>query len=142
MKLGALEKVAADTEAATRMIVVDPDSRQVLKCADGKECYIDFLSVDSETGRRLERQRTTAQLAKLRSGRNRRAEEEDADMIKLQAETCAALATGWYFGDDADPFSKDAALDLFSNPKYAWLRRDSFVYVNETANFIKSSSKT
>lgn len=138
MKLGVLEAVATQVESAARMTVVDPDER-VLIDADGKECWIDFLSADSEAGRKVERSRNRAQFARARSGRNT---DIDDDPVEVQVEILTALATGWYFGPDADPFSKAAAKALFADPEYAWLRKRSYTFVYSAANFIKRSSKT
>lgn len=139
MKLGALEKIAADVETSARMTVIDPDTQMPLKDADGAECYIEFLSIDSAAGRNLDRARGHAVMRKMRSGRN--LADDDEDPLEQQVDTLVALATGWHFGD-ADPFSPDVARRLFSDPQYAWLRRQGYIFVYNTANFIKRSSKS
>ena len=136
LNLGALAALAADSDKPQRMTVIDPDTQKPLKDDDGKECWIEFISVDSEVGRRLERERTGAQLRKMRSGRNR---QDDEDFVEQQVEALTALATGWWFG--GSPFSKDAAGELFAHRQYAWLRKQAWGFVNNEANFMMGSSK-
>lgn len=139
MKLGAISALAADTSGAQRMTVINLETQLPLKAGD-KECYVELLSVDSEVGRKLDRDKSLANVRKLRSGRN--LVDEDADPIKQQVDDLAALTVGWYFGEDAEAFSPEAARTLYGDPAYAWLRRQVFVFVNDTANFMKSSSTT
>lgn len=138
MKLGALEKLATDTATPARMTVIDMDTDRPLLGADGKECYIEFLPIDSDAGRRLDRERAVAGRRKIVSGRNR---QDDDDPVEQQIETVVTLATGWNFGPDSEQFSKKAAQELFANPEFGWLMRQSWTFVYTAANFIKSSSK-
>lgn len=138
-KLGALASVAANVAAPSRMVVMNADTDRPLLDSEKKECFIDFYSVDSEAGRKLDRMRGVALMRKMRSGRNRI--DEDDDPIEQQVEMLATLAAGWNFGPDAEPFSKEAATALFSNPEFSWLRKQAAVFVNVEANFIKGSSK-
>lgn len=138
-KLGALASVVADVVAPARMVVINADTDRPLLDSEGKQCYIDFYSVDSEQGRTLDRARNKAMMRKMRSGRNR--VDDDEDPLDNQVETLATLAAGWNFGPDAEAFSKDAASALFSNPEFSWLRRQAIVFVNAEANFIKGLAK-
>lgn len=135
MKLGTLSALATDVQSAARMTVVD-HNEVTLKDADGNECYIEFVSADSEDGRKIERARNAAQLTRLRNGRS-----IDDDPVETQVELLTALARGWSFGPDADPFTKDAARSLFADPEYAWLRKRAYTFVYSAANFTKSASK-
>ena len=139
MKLGKLSASALDTEHSAQMHIVDPDSGRTLCDDDGNECYIEFMAIDSSIGRKLERDRSVAQMRKLRSGRNT---DLDDDPVDVQVETLTALATGWYFGRDADEFSKTAAKTLFNDPAYAWLRKQAYTFVYTSGNFIRRSSTT
>jgi hypothetical protein len=148
LKLGALAAVATDVSAPSRMTVIDADTQRPLTAIDGKdegerpilkECYIDFMSIDSEAGRKLDRVRNAAAFRKARSGRNI---VDDEDPVDVQVETLTALTTGWYFGPDAEVFTSAAARELFANPEYAWLRKQGYVFVHSEANFIKRSSTT
>lgn len=139
LKLGALTSAATDVTAPARMVVIDADTQRPLTDAKGNECYIDFLSIDSEVGRALDRARSQAAFRKMRSGRNTT---ENEDPVETQVETLTALAKDWFFGEDADKFSPEAAKELFSTPEYAWLRKQAYVFVHAEANFIKRSSKT
>lgn len=139
LKLGALARAEVDVTTPARMTVIDADTQRALTDTKGKECYIDFLSIDSEAGRKLDRARSAAAFRKMRSGRN---QIENEDPVETQVETLAALATGWYFGEDADVFSPDKAKELFATPEYAWLRKQAYVFIHAEANFIKRSSTT
>lgn len=139
IKLGALAGVGADVDAPARMVVIHPDSQKVLLDSSGAECFIEFLSPDSEVGRKLDRARGVAAMRRARSGRNR--VDDDEDPVDIQIDTLTALATAWNFGPDADAFSADAARSLFSDPAFAWLRKQAYVFVYAEANFIKRSSK-
>ena len=142
LKLGALATVAADVGKPARMTVINIDTEKPLMDGageDAKPCYIEFYSIDSERGRKIDRERNLAAVRKMRSGRNR---QDDEDPVDLQVETLAALAADWYFGADADAFTPEAARALFADPEYAWLRKQAYVFVYSEANFIKRSSKS
>ncbi len=149
-KLGALAGKTLDVTTPARMTLIDVETERPMMAETGEldanqkpviaECYIDFMSPDSEAGRKLDRIRTSAAFRKMRSGRNRI--DDDDDPIDLQVETLCALATGWFFGHDADSFSKEAAATLFGDPEFAWLRKKAYTFVYAEINFIKRSSKS
>lgn len=136
MNLGALKTLAVNVNHAARMTVIDVATQMPLKDQNGNDCYIEFLSVDSEIGRKIELDRSRAQVRKMRANKN-----IDDDPIEVQVEMLTALATGWSFGDGADPFTKEGARALFSDQEYAWLRKQAYVFVYTEANFFKTSSK-
>jgi hypothetical protein len=135
---GVLSQLAADASRPSRMTVINPDTEQALRDGNGEECWIEFLSIDSEAGRKIERLRQGTLLRRMRSGRTRL---EDEDPIEYQADMLTALCTGWNLGSEAR-FSSGAARDLFSSPEFGWLRRQCWVYVGSEANFIRRSSRT
>lgn len=151
-KFGAL---AVDTQAKSRMPIILPGEIDPLTDdangpdKPGNEAYIEFLPWDSDPGRAFDRKKNAEAVRKgfrQRSKAELRTEAENADVIAEQAERLAVLVTGWYLvGPDRKvidvPFSVENALDLFSSPETAWLRRQSFVYVANEGNFMMSSSK-
>jgi hypothetical protein len=145
-KFGAL---AVDTQAKARMPIILPGEIDPIADESGAEAYIEFLPWDSDPGRAYDRSKNVEAVRKgfrQRSKAELRAEAENEDVIADQAERLSVLATGWHLvGPDRKvidiPFSKENALDLFSSPETAWLRRQAFVYVANEANFMKGSSK-
>lgn len=133
----------------SRMSIILPGEVDPLLDVDGNEAYIDFLPWDSEPGRRLdqEQQRELAKKGfRQRSRAEMRADAENIDLIKDQAERLAALATGWHLVDvDRSvidvPFSGANALELFMEPTLGWLRRQAWIYVSSEQNFMLRSSK-
>jgi len=145
-KFGSL---SVDTASKSKMPIILPGEIDPVQDESGKEGYIEFLPWDSEPGRAIDRQRNVEAVRKgfrQRSRAELRAEAEGEDQIDLQAERLAALATGWHLvGADRQvidvEFSPSNALELFKSPETAWLRRQSWVYVANEANFMKNSSK-
>ena len=139
------------TDKPSRMTIIAPGEVDPLIDEKGNEAYIDFLPWDSEAGRRFDQEQQRELVRKnfkQRSRTEQRADLENADNTRLQAERLAALATGWYLLDfDGKPlpdmeFSKATALELFSAPALGWLHRQSWVFVGNERNFMRRSSKT
>jgi len=139
------------TDKPSRMTIIAPGEVDPLIDEKGTEAYIDFLPWDSEAGRRFEQDQQRELVRKnfkQRSRAEQRADVENLDQTRVQAEKLAALATGWYLLDfDGKPledmdFSKATALELFSAPALGWLHRQSWVFVSNERNFMKRSSKT
>lgn len=142
--------LGVNTSASARMEIILPGEIDPLTDKAGKVAYIEFLPWDSEPGRAYDRRKTTEAVRKgfrQKSRAELRAEAENEDMAADQAERLSVLAVGWHLvGADKDvidiKFSADDALELFSDPATAWLRRQAWVYVANEANFMTSSSKT
>lgn len=142
--------LSVDVEASFRMPIILPDTIEPLKDVDGNESYIAFLAWDSEEGRKLDKIQTRDNIRRGFRQRSRAellAEAEKEDPIETQVDRLTALATGWHLVNPDKtvidlPFSKEAARKLFANPKTAWLRRQAWTWVNNEANFMRSSSKT
>ena len=139
------------TDKPSRMTIIAPGEVDPLIDENGTEAYIDFLPWDSEAGRKFEQDQQRENVRKgfrQRSRAELRADMENVDQTRLQAERLAALATGWYLLDfDGKPlpdmdFSKATALELFSAPALGWLHRQSWVFVGNERNFMPRSSKT
>jgi hypothetical protein len=143
-------KLGIETDKPSRMPIVPPGDVDPLVDENGTEAFIEFLSWDSEPGRKFDQELQRDAVRKGFRQRSRaeiRAEAETADFIKDQADRLTVLATGWHLVDldrkaiDV-PFTKDDARELFMAPEMAWLRRQAWAYVGNEANFMRRSSKT
>jgi len=145
-KFGSL---SVDTASKSKMPIILPGEIDPVQDEAGKEGYIEFLPWDSEPGRAFDRKQNSQARRngfRQRSRAELLAEAESTDIVVEQAERLAALATGWHLvGADRQvidvEFSPSNALELFKSPETAWLRRQSWVYVANEANFMKNSSK-
>lgn len=145
LNFGLLE---VDVSATSKMPLVLPGEVDPVVDEQGQEGYLEFLPWDSEEGRKVERdmQRTNVRKGfRLKSAAELRREAEDEDPVDDQVKRIVALITGWHLvGPDKKvidvAFSKDNAVELFSSPKMAWLRRRAFTYINNERNFMKSGS--
>src|SRR4029077_870505 len=129
MMNGKFGKLGVATDKPSRMQIVLPGELDPLVDEDGAEAYIEFLPGDSEPGRKFDQEQQREQVRKgfrQRSRADLRAEAENTDLIKDQADRLAVLATGWHLVDiDRQPidtpFSKADALELFMSPALGWL---------------------
>lgn len=139
---GKFGGLSANISDAFKMPIISPVTDAPLKDKDGKEAFIELLSADSDIGRRIDRERTTALTKRQLRGKIAGAAD---NAIEQNYATIASLTRGWYLLDLAGnpidvAFSEQNALELYSSPETAWIYRQAFVAVNEVANFIKSSS--
>lgn len=145
-KFGSL---CVDTASKSKMPIILPGEIDPVKDLNGQEGYVEFLPWDSEPGRAFDRKKNSTTIRngfRQRSRAELLAEAENQDLAAEQAERLAALATGWHLvGADRQvidvDFTPENALELFKSPETAWLRRQSWVYVGNEANFMKNSSK-
>lgn len=148
-ELDALDALAVNVSEPSRMSIIWPGEIDPIVDAEGKEAYLEFLPWDSDANRAFDRQNHVNGVRKgfrQRSQAELRKEAEEEDPVEDQVERLVVLVCGWYLvGPNKQPinvsFSKDNARKLFSNPKFAWLRRRSFAYVVNEKNFMKGSSK-
>lgn len=145
MSLDALSALEADIEKPSRMPIIDGRTDKPFVDKDGKEAYLDILAPDSEQARRVDLARNRQTMRRLRSGRNRIADDEN--YIEEQVEKIAAVTVGWYLvspsGNPVDlPWSPDTAKKLFGNPKMGWLLRQAVVWHNNEANFLQTNSNS
>jgi hypothetical protein len=146
-KFGGL---AVDVASTSRMEIILPGEIDPVADDAGNVGYIEFLPWDSEPGRAFDREQNKEVVRKGFRQPSRavlRAEAENTDVVLEQAKRLSVLAVGWRLvGADRKvidvPFSKDNALELFSDATTAWLRRQAWVYVGNEANFMKRSSQT
>ena len=121
---GKFGHLGVATDKPSRMPIILPGEIDPLVDEDGNEAYIDFLPWDSEPGRKFDQEQQRELVRKgfrQRSRAELRADAENIDQIKDQAERLAVLATGWHLVDldrkpIDTPFSKANALELFTAP--------------------------
>jgi hypothetical protein len=136
--------LAANISEPFRMTIINPLSDDVLRDSEGQEAYVEFMSADSEAGRKIDRLQSLQAVRKLRSGRNLMDEE---DLTEAQIDKLVALTVAWYLVDldgraiDV-PYSVENARELWRAAELAWLRRQAWVFVNTAGNFIKRPPKT
>lgn len=142
-KFGAL---AANVSQGFKVVLIDPLTDLPIKDASGKEAFVEVLSADSEKGRAFENER--AKQFNRRMMRGRAAQEEGEDQRQNNIAKLAALTASWHLVDPATksvidvPCSEANATELYSEPGMGWLFMQAWLGANETANFIKRSSKT
>jgi hypothetical protein len=149
MMNGKFGNLGVEIDKPSRMPIVLPGEIDALVDENGAEAYIEFLPWDSEPGRKFDQEQQREQVRKgfrQRSRADLRAEAENVDLIKDQADRLVVLATGWHLVDTDrapidTPFSKANALELFMAPKLGWLRRQAWLYVSNETNFMQRSSK-
>jgi hypothetical protein len=149
MMNGKFGHLGVATDKPSRMPIVLPGEIDPLVDEHGNEAYLEFLPWDSEPGRKFDQEQQRDLVRKgfrQRSKAEQRADLENADQIKEQAERLAVLATGWHLVDldrtaIETPFTKANALELFTTPELGWLRRQAWTYVGNETNFMQRSSR-
>lgn len=134
--------LAANVGTSSRMTVIYPVTGKPVVDSEGKEAYIELMSQDSAAGRQVTKDRAAEYARNMTRGKA----DESADMVDGQIDLIAALVVSWYL---VDPVSKqpidfpfngpESAKELFSAPELQWLRRDAYVHVVDTGNFMRAS---
>lgn len=142
--MSKFDALALPVDAASRMIVKHPVSNQPLRGDDGKEAYIDLLSLDSQKAQAFDRTAGDRRLERLARGRSI---PQSAEFEAEQTERMALLTTGWLLlGLDGTPvdveFNEQNARELYAAPQMLWLRQQVFLFQGNLANFAKASSTT
>lgn len=141
-----LDVLGVDTEQAHRMPLILPNEIAPITDTNGNESYISFMAWDSEPGQKFDRENQVNQVRKgfrQKTKKELMEEAENEDLASGQAKRLAVLATGWHLVNPKTkqpldiPFSPENALAIFSNPATAWIRRASYVWVANEANFMK-----
>jgi hypothetical protein len=145
---GSLE---VNTDEAFEMPIILPGDTRAKRDHDGKVAFISFMAWDSEPGRLVEQKLNRDLMRRSLERHLKNPGDFDADDLSedetrdLQAERLAALCTGWHLVDQAgqvigEPFTREAAFELFRNPRMAWLRKRAWVFVGNVQNFMSRSS--
>lgn len=124
--------LALATERASRCLLKHPVTKRPLVDAEGRQAYVDVLSLDS----------AAVHATELEIGRNR-IEAGKLSIEDLNEETPAKLAaatTGWFLvgldGAVIDvPFSAANARELYSEPALAWIREAVLAHARDRGNF-------
>lgn len=153
-KFGALTDRLVET---SRMPLLDVATGEPIKDKNGNEAYIEFMSNDSETARKFDKQLYNRALRVQRNGFRPSQAPADEDPAEEQIERLLALVTGWYLvdpesrepieikGADEQPlpnggFTKENARDLFQ--QWPGARKQAIIWITTEANFIRRSSKS
>ena len=134
--------LALAVEAASRLILIHPVTRQPLRNADtSEEAWIDLLSSSSGVGRAHDRA-VSDRVIRMR-GQRYTAEQAEADLV----EKLAKLTQGWELvALDGAPlgveFSAANARELYALPELAWLREQVVEFINDLGNFRPPASRS
>lgn len=133
--------MALDTETPRRMTIINPATRAPLIDHDGREAYMEILSI---TGPAAQRARADIQQRRI-DQRTRRVTVEESEREALAI--VAACVRGWYLvGFDgsavAEPYSPAAAVELLSDPAMRWLADQALAFADSAGNFLPGSSTT
>lgn len=114
-----------------------PDDAQLFN-DDGSPMTLTLLGADSDVAVKA---RNANQNRRLQQGTRMKltAEGLDAD----GASYLAKLTTGWNItlGGEKPPFSYEAAVKLYANPKLAFVREQADAFIADRANFLKASPR-
>jgi hypothetical protein len=129
-----------EVDRSSRMTIMHPTTNMPLRDKDGCDAWIELYSNDSTIARRHERAIRQRRLSMRIPGKIT-ADEIEASAVEL----LAALTRDWRLLDLSgvpidQPFSIEAARQLYSNPALLWLREQVDAFVSDRANFSKASS--
>lgn len=119
-----------------RMIILGEETGAPMRASDGREAYIDLLSMDSPAAKKLQRESINRRLGARKTTLT--AEAVDAEQVDM----LVALTKAWLIvGPDgsviSDTVTPEDARDLYSQPGWAWLRRQAEAFVAQVANFTR-----
>jgi len=135
--------LAINVSSAERMPLIARGEDEARKDENGVAAYIEYLSEDSEPGRKFARDTQRDTIRKIRRGGAKVIDETD-DLESHIAKLCV-LGTGWHLvsaeGAFVDiPFSPANLRTFLEMPGHFWAVRDSAIFVGTAANFTKASS--
>lgn len=143
MKFGSL---SSSVDEPYRVVLIDPKTDELLVDVNGDEAFIDVLSSESDVGRKFDRDRQ--KVITRRAMRNRSQDIVDDDQFEVNILKLARLTKGWHLVDpvskeplDAE-FSQDAAIEFYRLPLAKPFFLQAWLAANESANFMKGSSKS
>lgn len=138
-KFGAL---ALEVDAPARMTINHPNTGLPIRDAKGDVAWIDLYSNDSQIAVKARRLITNSRL------RMRNRDAVDAERLEIEGtELLADLTVGWNLlapdGSKIDvPYSRQNAIELYSDHAIPWLREQVDTFVGNRANFSRASSTT
>lgn len=141
-KFGSL---SASADVPFRVVLIDPKTDEPLKDTSGAEAFVNIISVQSEIGRKFDRERQ--KVITRRAMRNRNQDLIDDDQFEINIAKLARLTTSWHLVDPVSKepldvqYSYDAAVEFYKLPLAHSFFVQAWVAANEPANFMQSSSK-
>lgn len=138
--------LSAAVDEPFRLILIDPLTDRPITANDGRQAYIDVLSVNSRAGQLFDKEERRITNTRMMSGRKEAVLAEDN--VEQNKKKTARLTKGWLLVDPVSgnvidaPCTEANALELYLDPGTHHLWMQVWVAASETANFIKRSPKT
>lgn len=134
-------RLALDTETPRRMTIRHPATGEPLRDDQGREAYLDLLSLSSAVAQKA---RAAAQQKRI-DQRLRRVTIEDTEAEAMSV--LAACTRGWHLVglDGAEivvPFSAEAVAELFTTPGLRFVAEQATAFADAAGNFLPGSSTT
>jgi hypothetical protein len=132
----SLDALAVDVSHAAKITLLNPKTRQPIRDADGKEAYIEVVSLDSPEVQNVQKAAINKRL-KMRGRATVTADEIEAE----RAETLVAATKGWYLVTlDGAPmgvaFDAPTARVLYTDARFAWIREQVNEALDDRATFL------
>ena len=133
--------LALDTETPRRMMIRHPATGAVMRDAEGREAYLDLLSLSSATAQKA---RSAVQQKRIDS-RVRTVSLTDA--VQEAMHVLAACTKGWHLvgldGAALDvPCTPDTAHELYTTPGLRFVADQATDFADAAGNFLPGSSTT
>lgn len=133
--------LALDTETPRRMLIRHPGNDEVLRDAEGREAFIDLLSLSSTPAQKA---RAAIQQRRIEA-RVRRVTVEEAEQEAMQV--LAACTVAWHLvGLDGSAIdvacTPDAAHELYTTPGLRFVADQATRFADAAGNFLPGSSTT
>ena len=128
-------------ERAERCFLENPVDGMYLQDNDGNYAYVDVLSMESETGRKLNHRMQNEMLKQQQRGKKKGPQLTAEQLESNTAETLAELTQGWYLvhptsGEPIeDACTKSNAYELYQT--VPWIRQQVEDFANDVANFFR-----
>ncbi len=133
------EGLGVPADEPARMFLVHPISRQPLRDKEGKDSYIDLLSIDSEAARDHDRSVMDRRFA-MRARQKIKGRDVENELV----EKYAAVTKGWYLvawktGEPLDiPCTPANAREIYGHNTCAWIVEQITEWIGDRANFTKA----
>lgn len=134
------DAIALEVDKPSRMTIRHPHTNMPLRDKAGEVAYIELFSSDSGKARTAQRAITNGRLA-MRNRNKLTAERLETEGTELLADLTVAWRLVGLDGEPLDvPFNRTNAVDLYADPKMAWLREQVDEFTADRANFSQASS--
>ena len=133
MDLSSLD-IAKVSDEGAKCVLVHPVTQQILRDADGNEVSITLAGTDSEAYRKAQRKLINKRLAAKGKG-TITAEQVDADDLQILGD-CTLSWEGLLVDGVQLVCSASAAIKLYSDPRFPWIREQATAFMNDRANYL------